>query len=69
MLFNLHVENKFADALEGTELGIKVNDRTKSKVHYADDIVIITDNIELSNRLIAWEESKTDKMRENFQTS
>ncbi|XP_072386768.1 putative uncharacterized transposon-derived protein F52C9.6 isoform X1 [Diabrotica undecimpunctata] len=46
MLFNLNVENIFAEALEDTELGIKVNGIPISNLRYADDTVIITDKLE-----------------------
>lgn len=44
MLFNLYVENVFAEALEGYDYGIKVNGYPLNNIRYADDTAILTDN-------------------------
>lgn len=45
LLFNLYSENIFQEALEGQEIGIKVNGIRINNIRYADDTVLIADNM------------------------
>ena len=45
LLFNLYSERIFQEALEGQQLGIKVNGTWINNIRYADDTVLVADNI------------------------
>lgn len=45
LLFNLYSENIFQEALENVETGIKVNGTCINHIRYADDTVLIADNM------------------------
>lgn len=41
MLFNLYSEAIISEALEGLEVGVKINGKTVNNLRYADDTVLI----------------------------
>jgi len=45
-LFNLYSESIFQEALEELNVGVKVNDVWINHIRYADDTVLIADNME-----------------------
>lgn len=54
LLFNLYSEHIFQEALEDREIGIKVNGVWINNIRYADDTVLIADNVkDLQDLLIA----------------
>lgn len=52
LLFNLYSEAVFREALEEKEIGIKVNGMWINNIRYADDTVLITDNMQDLQRLV-----------------
>lgn len=44
MLFNLYVENVFAEALENPTFGINVNGHPMKNINFADDMALIINN-------------------------
>lgn len=52
LLFNLYSEGVFQEALEDAEIGIKVNGVWINNIRYADDTVLIADNMQDLQRLI-----------------
>ena len=45
LLFNLYSENIFAEALQNTSAGIKINGKTINNLRYADDTVVIASSL------------------------
>lgn len=52
LLFNLYSEEVLQEALEAVEIGIKINRVLINNVCYADDIMLIADNMQDLQRLI-----------------
>lgn len=52
LLFNLYSEEVLQEALEAVEIGIKINRVLINNVCYADDIMLIVDNMQDLQRLI-----------------
>lgn len=46
LLFNVHLEIIFKEALEDTDAGIKVNGECINNIRYADDTVVLADSLE-----------------------
>ena len=52
LLFNLYSEAVFREALEEMEIGIKVNGVWVNNIRYADDTMLIADNVQDLQRLV-----------------
>ena len=52
LLFNLYSEAIFQEALEDVEMGVKVNGVWINNIRYADDTVLIADNIHDLQQLV-----------------
>lgn len=52
LLFNIYSESIFQQALENTEIGIKVNGKVVNNIRYADDTVIFADTPEDLQQLL-----------------
>lgn len=52
LLFNLYSEAIFQEALEDTEIGIKVNGTWINNIRYADDAVLIADSMDKLQQLL-----------------
>lgn len=69
LLFNLYSETIFREALEELEMGIKINGVWINNIRYADDTVLIADNIEDLQELVnkIGEQSKSMGLNINIQ--
>lgn len=52
LLFNLYSEGVFREALEGVEIGLRVNGVWINNIRYADDTMLIADNMQDLQRLV-----------------
>lgn len=60
LLFNLYSETIFREALQGVQRGIKINGVIVNNLRYADDCVVLADNLadlqDLMNRIVSHSE-------------
>lgn len=52
LLFNLYSENIFAESIENTTVGVKINGKTISNIRFADDTIIIASSLRELQQLV-----------------